>query len=134
MKSREILVFLWGGGVPSHASDLKRGPPWGLSVPVSLLILLFLLLLLLLLLCRVLYLSGLMALPLSTSTSVGEGGEVVGCFLLLPLSPFPSCPRHLSLPSSLCLPVPWLLGYVDPVVGVLPGFGHYVGRPLALSL
>ena len=40
---REVCVFLWGGGVPPHASDLDRGPPWGLSVPGPLLFLLIVL-------------------------------------------------------------------------------------------
>ena len=35
VESREVPVFLRGGHVPPHASDLERFPAWGLSVPVS---------------------------------------------------------------------------------------------------
>ena len=127
-ESREVRVFLWGVGVPPHASDLDRGPPWGLFIPVPLLILLCLLFLLLCSLLLSLY--GLMAFLVSISTPVGG---VVGCFLILPLSSFPSCPRHLSLPSCLYRPVPLPLGYFEPIGGGSPGFGHYVGHPPAKS-
>ena len=79
-ESWEVLVFLWGGGVSPHASDLDQGAPWGLSVSVLLLILLFLLL------YCVLSLSGRMELPMLTRTSAGGG--FVGCFTLHPLSQF----------------------------------------------
>ena len=46
-ESWEVCVFLWGGGIPPHACDLDCCPPWGISVPVPLLIILFLLLFLL---------------------------------------------------------------------------------------
>ena len=53
-ESREVRVFLWGGGIPPHTIDLNRGLPWGLSAPASLLFLL----------CyRLLSLSGRVAVP-----------------------------------------------------------------------
>ena len=124
-KSREFCIFLWRGGVPPHVYDLGQCPPWGLSVPVP-----FLISLLVLCMSRLLSsLSGLIALPLSVSSSAG-GVEVVGFFPLLPSSPFLLCPHRRSLPSFLFRPVPGILGFVEPVV-VLPGFVHYVGRPPA---
>ena len=33
-ESRAVCVFLWGGHVPPHVSDLYHCPPWGLSVPL----------------------------------------------------------------------------------------------------
>ena len=124
----EVCIFLWGGGATTHASGLDRAPPWGLSVPASLILLLCRLLL-----CRrLLSLYGLMTLSLSSGSSAGEGEGVIVCTLLT-LYPLPSCPRILSLPSGLCHPVPWPLGYVGNIVD-LPGFGHYVDLPPALSL
>ena len=128
VKSQEVCFFLWDGGVPPHASDLGRVPLWCLSVPVPLLISLLILCLTHLLSA----LSSLMALPLSVSSSAGGGGGVFPFFPLLPPSPFSLCTHRRSLPSFLYHPVPWLHRFVEPVVG-LPGFCHYVGRPLAGS-
>ena len=112
-ESREVRVFLWGGGVPPHASDLDRGLQWGLSVSVSPLFVLFLLLCGLLICPLLLSLSCRTAVPLLDGCSTGVG--VVGCAIIT-LSPFPSCPCLLSLPFGICRPVPWPLGYVGPVV------------------
>ena len=130
-ESQEVRIFLWGGGFPTHTSDLDRPPPWGLSVSVPLLILHFFFLFLL---CRfLLSLSGRIALPeLDISTAV-EGGGGLGCSLLLLL---PSPPLLLLSPSPLrnLLPLPpfplaprlyqaccWCGARVWPLCGPPPG-------------
>ena len=121
----EVHIFLWRGHVPPHASELDRCPTWGLSVPVPF----SLLPLFILFQVRLLpALSGLMALLLLVGSS--GGGGVFGFVPLRPPSPLFLCLPCLSLHSFLCLLVPCPLGYLRPIV-VLPGFGHYVGRPLA---
>ena len=94
-ESQEERVFLWGGSVPPHTSDLNRGPPWGLSVPSSALFCP-----LGLLLCPILLVSGQMAL---SAPAVGSAGGGVLCAALssppplLCLSPSPPLPL-LPLP------------------------------------
>ena len=126
MESWEVRIFLWGGGVPPHTSDLDRGSR-GVSP----------------------------SLPLSSSASsvssaVSSGAAnsypsmagwtalgwlaalwVGGGLSSVALS-FPSFPCPLSLLFGFVCPVPWPLGLVGPVVVVL-GLGHYVGRPPAGS-
>ena len=92
---REARVFLWGGGVPPHDSDLERGLSWGLSVPGPLLFLLFGILYQILLRRCLLSLSGRVAVPSSARCSVGEG--VIPSAAL----PFPSPPSPpVSVPST----------------------------------
>ena len=70
--------------------------------------------------------------PLPPTASIGIA-KTRCTLLLLPLSPFPACPLPLSFLFGFVRPVPWPLRRVGPVVEE-PGFGHYVGRPPALSL
>ena len=94
----EVRVFLWGGGIPPHASDLNWGPPWGLTV----LLLLIICPIGLLLLCGTFGLcAGRLALPAPDATSAG-GGDGLWVFLSFPFLPPPSppLPRPVAAPPS----------------------------------
>ena len=80
---------LEGGGVSPYASDLERGPPWDLSVPVSLLILLCRLLFLL---CRLLLCRLLLSLSFRTSFPVSDGFSAGGWGMSSVELSFPSPP------------------------------------------
>ena len=99
-ESREVCVFLWGGGAPLHACDLNRIPLWGLSAPIPLLFSL-----LVLCLPRLLYsLSGLVALPLSVSYSTGGGS--LASFPCFPSPPSPPIPVSSHSPPASAYPSP----------------------------
>ena len=107
VESWEVRVFLWGGVVPPHVSDLDRGPPWGLSSPVPLPLLILLFLLLFFLYC-VLSHSGRMALPVLTSSSVGGWGVLSAAYPCIPSPPSPPVPATSPSPppSAASSPVP----------------------------
>ena len=116
VESWEVRVFLWGGGIPPHASDLNRGPPWGLSVPSSsnFFPLGLLLRLLSSIFSRMALPSGQLVRSLSADGSAGgEGVLYVSLSFPSPLSP--PFPISSSTPPSSTAPTPSsldLLGFL----------------------